>query len=229
MAKQSVVTSGDPPLQRVIAVAGILFATLFVASFALIHAAVPADPRDPGVWMTDPGLRRWVSLGLNLVPFAGIAFLWYMAVLRNHIGLLEDRLLATVFLGSGLLFVATLFVCAGVSRGMLDDFGHLPNPGEDSAYRLARGITYSLMNGFGMRMAAVFMFVTSSIGMKTGVFPRALSVVGFVFGAVLLASIADFVWISLLFPLWALILSVYLLCSPLVPTPPTPTAPTPSL
>jgi hypothetical protein len=43
-----------------------------------------------------------------------------MAVLRDRIGLLEDRLLATVFLGSGLMFVALLFIAVAVSRGMLD-------------------------------------------------------------------------------------------------------------
>jgi len=65
-------------------------------------------------------MRRWIRFALNLVPFAGLAFLWFMAVLRDRIGLLEDRLLATVFLGSGLLFVAMLFIAVAVSRGMLD-------------------------------------------------------------------------------------------------------------
>ena len=47
-------------------------------------------------------------------------------------------------------------------------------------------MAYALMNTFGMRMAAVFMFVTSMIGVRTAVLPRWLSMVGFVFGLALL-------------------------------------------
>ena len=86
-------------------------------SLVLIRLAVPADPTEPGFWLADPAFRNWVRIALNLVPFTGIAFLWFMAVLRNRIGLLEDRFFATVFLGSGLLFVAMLFAAVAVARG----------------------------------------------------------------------------------------------------------------
>jgi hypothetical protein len=45
---------------------------------------------------------------------AGIAFLWFIGVIRDHLGDREDRFFATVFLGSGLLFVAMLFICGGI-------------------------------------------------------------------------------------------------------------------
>ena len=54
---------------------------------------------------------------MNLIPFAGIAFLWFIGVLRDRIGEREDRFFATVFLGSGLLFVAMLFVAAAIAAG----------------------------------------------------------------------------------------------------------------
>ena len=98
-----------------VAISGIVFAVLFIFSLVLIRLAVPADPKDPGVWLIDPVLRKRVILSLNLVPFAGLAFLWFMAVMRHHIGLLEDRFFATVFLGSGLLFVAMLFATVAVT------------------------------------------------------------------------------------------------------------------
>ena len=47
-----------------------------------------------------------------MAPFAGIAFLWFIGVLRNRVGALEDQFFSTVFLGSGLLFVASLFASA---------------------------------------------------------------------------------------------------------------------
>ena len=108
-------TVPSPP--RVVAISGIIFSALYIVSLVLIRLAVPADPTEPGFWLADPAFRNWVRIALNLVPFTGIAFLWFMAVLRNRIGLLEDRFFATVFLGSGLLFVAMLFAAVSVARG----------------------------------------------------------------------------------------------------------------
>jgi len=205
--------SGKPPTApRVVAISGIVFSALYIASLVLIRFAVPADPRDPGAWLADPVFRNWVHIALNLVPFTGIAFLWFMAVLRNRIGLLEDRFFATVFLGSGLLFVAMLFAAVAVAKGVLDTFstGAAP-PAESEAYRVGRATAYTLMNPFGMRMAAVFMFVTSSIGLRTAVLSRWVSFVGFAFGLVLLVVITDFAWIGLLLPIWVLLVSTWIL------------------
>ena len=60
-----------------------------------------------------------MAVALNLVPFAGIAFLWFIGVLRDRIGEREDRFFATVFLGSGLLFVAMMFVAAAVAGAVI--------------------------------------------------------------------------------------------------------------
>ena len=159
-------------------------------------------------------MRKSVRLALNLIPFTGIAFLWFMAVLRNRIGLLEDRFFATVFLGSGLLFVAMLFAAAAVARGLLDTFGTgLPEHSE--AYAVGRSMTYALMNTFAMKMAAVFMLVSSTIGLRTSVLARWVSFVGFACALVLLLVISDFAWISLIFPLWVLMVSIYILAADL--------------
>jgi hypothetical protein len=97
-----------PVAPPAVAISGIIFSVLFTIGLVLIRLTVPAAPTDPGEWIADASLRAMVRWGLNLVPFAGLAFLWFMAALRNRIGDLEDRFLATVFLGSGLLFVAML-------------------------------------------------------------------------------------------------------------------------
>ncbi len=205
--------SGQPPAPpRVVAVSGIVFSALYIASLVLLRLAIPADPTEPGAWLADPAVRNWVRFALNLVPFTGIAFLWFMAVLRNRVGLLEDRFFATVFLGSGLLFLAMLFATVAVARGLLDTFGTgTVLPGESEAYRVGRGMAYALMNVFAVRMEAVFMFVTSTIGLRTGVFSRWVSFVGFAFGLVLLLVITDFAWIALLFPFWVLLVSTWIL------------------
>lgn len=200
-----------PTPPRVVAISGIIFSALFIISLVLIRLAVPADPTDPGEWLAGAG-RDSVRVALNLMPFTGIAFLWFMAVLRNRIGSLEDRFFATVFLGSGVLFVAMLFVAAAVSGSMLETFSFEGlRPAQSEAFSFGRRMSYTLVNTFAIKMAAVFIFVTSSIGLRTAFLPRWLAFVGFAVGLVLLLVITDFAWIALLFPLWVLLVSVYIL------------------
>jgi len=199
-----------PP--RAVAISGMIFAALYVASLVFARLAVPADPTEPGAWLADPTLRSWVRLALNLIPFTGIAFLWFMAVLRNRIGGREDRFFATVFLGSGLLFVAMLFVAAAVSQALLDTFateGSLPAQSE--TYAVGRAMGHALMNTFAVKMAAVFIIVTSAIGLRTAVFPRWMAFVGYALALVMLLTITNFAWIALVFPSWVLLLSAYIL------------------
>lgn len=200
-----------PAPPRFVAISGIVFSALYIISVVLVRLVVPADPKETGAWLSDPIVRNWVRVSLNLVPFTGLAFLWFMAALRNRIGLHEDRFFSTVFLGSGLLFVVMLFAAVAVSRGLLDAFDDAATLGPSESYRIGRGTAYALMNTFGMRMAAVFMFVTSTIGLRTAVLSRWVSFSGFAFGFVLLLAITDFAWIVLLFPLWALLVSTYIL------------------
>src|SRR6516225_11722119 len=94
------------------AIAGMLFSVLLIAVFWLLRTSIPADPQEPGSWLN--GNSGSVALALNLMPFAGIAFLWLIGVLRDRLGQQEDRFFATVFFGSGLLFLAMLFVAAAV-------------------------------------------------------------------------------------------------------------------
>jgi hypothetical protein len=93
-----------PP--RGAAIAGVIFSVLLITALGLARLAVPTDLTHPGTWVTEPDRQTAVRFALGLVPFAGIAFLWFMGVLRDRLGELEDKFFATVFLGSGLLFVA---------------------------------------------------------------------------------------------------------------------------
>lgn len=212
MSTTSTEVRTPPKTPQIVAISGFIFSVLFILSLVLIRLVVPADPSDPGEWLADIRLRNLVRLALNLVPFTGIAFIWFMAVLRNRIGLLEDRFLATVFLGSGLLFVAMLFASVAVSGATLETFTDAGRPpAQSETYVLARRLSYLLMNPFGIRMAAVFMFATSMIGLRTAFLPRWLAMVGFAIGLVLLLAITDFAWIALLFPLWVFLVSAYIL------------------
>jgi len=102
---------------RAAAIAGILFSVLLIAGLLLFRLSVRADPLEAGAWLNTSS--NTIALALNLIPFAGIAFLWFIAVLRDRLGELEDRFFATVFLGSGLVFLAMLFASAAVAGGII--------------------------------------------------------------------------------------------------------------
>jgi hypothetical protein len=197
---------------RSAAVAGIVFAILLTVMLVLLRATVPSDPTDAGTWLTDKGHRDAVMLALGLVPFAGIAFLWFVGVLRDRVGALEDRFFATVFLGSGLLFVAMLFAAAAVAAGLIgaagDDPARLLSSG---TWDSGRRTVHEVMTIYGMRMAAVFMISASTILVRTRLAPRALSAFGYASAVLLLVFVGSFAWIELVFPLWVLVLSLYVL------------------
>jgi hypothetical protein len=108
---------------------------LTIAAFWLLIVAVPADPRDSGSWLS--ANSNSVALGLNLLLFAGIAFLWFIGALRDRLGDLEDRFFATVFLGSGLLFLGTLFTAAALVGAVLIAFAARPEDLIDSAHSIS--------------------------------------------------------------------------------------------
>lgn len=138
-----------PP--RGAAIAGVIFSAWLIVGLGLARYAVPADPSLPGVWMTDPDRRKAVRLALDLVPFAGIALLWFIGVLRNRLGELEDQFFATVFLASGLLFVACMFAAAAVMGALIDSVaaGNI----DSETYFFGRHVSDALVNLFAMKMA----------------------------------------------------------------------------
>jgi len=186
---------------------------LLIAVFVLLRLSVPADPRMAGTWLTDPGRRTAVEIALNLVPFAGIAFLWFIGVLRDRIGQREDRFFATVFLGSGLLFVAMLFVATAVAGGLFAEASRSSGPPGPDALALGRDISGLLVNVYSMRMAAVFTLTTVTIARRTEIVSRWLTVAGIAAALVLLISIGLSAWVELLFPAWILALSIDILAA----------------
>lgn len=196
---------------RAAAVAGILFSLLLITSLILIRISIPDDPTQIEILLTESW--KFVSLALNLVPFSGIAFLWFIGVVRDRLGEYEDRLFATVFLGSGLLFLAMLFSSAAVAGGTISIFGAYPINKliETGIYPFGRAITYEIMNVYAMKMAGVFMISTCTLALRTGILPRWMSYVGYALAVLLLLSIGLIAWISLVFPLWVLLISLYIL------------------
>ncbi|MFI5771865.1 hypothetical protein ACIA74_25700 [Streptomyces sp. NPDC051658] len=197
---------------RAAGTAGVVFALLLAAAIVMIRLAIPSGQgKGSGEWLTDPSRRRTVRTALELVPFAGIAFLWFMGAVRARIGDAEDKFLATVLLGSGLVFVATLFGAAAAAGSLLataDVSG--ADPGQQLWF-FGGHFTYGLLTTYAMRMAAVFVFSTSAIGHRLGILPRPLTVLGVLVGLNLLLVTGTVAWSELAFPLWALVVGLHIL------------------
>jgi hypothetical protein len=195
---------------RAAAVAGIVFSVLLITVQVLLRISVPGNPAVPGAWLSDSARRTAVVVALNLVPFAGIAFLWFIGVIRDRIGDREDKFFSTVFLGSGLLFVGMLFVAAALAGGLLAGASAARTSGAPVGGTLAlgRNVTGLLLNVYAMRMAAVFCLSTVTIARKTAIVSRWLVVAGLVTALVLLIGTGISAWVELLFPAWILALSV---------------------
>jgi hypothetical protein len=195
---------------RAAAVAGILFSVLLIICLVLIRISVPADPRDAGAWLAGSGTN--VALALNLLPFSGVAFLWFIGVVRDRLGEHEDKLFATVFLGSGLLFLAMLFASAALAGGVITVFQTMPQQVIDTGlYGYGRATSYELMNTYAIKMAGVFMLSTCTLFLRLKLAPRWMVYLGYALALCLLLSIGFISWIALVFPLWTLLISVYIL------------------
>jgi hypothetical protein len=210
MDQQRTLTRSRLTTPRAAAVAGILFSVLLIASLAILRLSIPADPRDAGLWLA--GDVRPIEVALTLLPFAGIAFLWFIGVVRDRLGEYEDRLFATVFLGSGLLFLAMLFVSAALAGGILIAYSASPAALLDSdMYAFARATTFVIINTYAIKMAGVFMISTGTLFLRTRVTPRWMALLGYALALVLLVSISRLSGIIVVFPLWILLISIYIL------------------
>jgi hypothetical protein len=152
-------------------------------------------------------------VALNLVPFAGVAFLWFIGVLRDRLAQLEDRFFATVFFGSGLLFLAMLFAAAAVI-GAIVLVGSISTPQElmnSTTFRFARATSYIIANVYAIKMAAVFMISTSTVVIRTGIAPRWIAFLGFLLALFLLMGSFFISWSFAVLPFWVFLISVYIL------------------
>jgi hypothetical protein len=189
-------------------IAGILFAILFAVSVMLIRVSLADAARDPGGWL-QAGVSR-LRFGLALVPFAGLFFLWFIAVARERLGRHEDQFFATVFLGSGLLFLAMVFAAAA-SAGAIAATFVTAGFGSSSTYAFARSVVAQIFNVYALRMAAVFLISSATLWFRTRVMPRWMVVVTYVVALLLLFVVSQASWVILVFPAWVFLVSSYIL------------------
>jgi hypothetical protein len=192
------------------AMAGILFAILFTASVSLIRVNMPVDLSDGASWIKSV---YWpLRVALVLMPFAVIAFLWFVAVIRDRLGEHEDQFFSTVFFGSGLLFLAMVCVSMAIAGGIVVIANNVADQGlNQDAIIFGRAVMLQISNVYALRMAAVFMTSTATIWLRTGLMPRWLIVVTYLLAFLLLVVISLNLWVTLVFPAWVFFISVRLL------------------
>jgi hypothetical protein len=208
------VTAEAPPrliarfrTRRSAAIAGILFGVLLLAAMIMLRVALSEGGL--ATLQANAQQRNLIRISLSLVPFAGIAFLWFIGVVREQLGEIEDRLFSTVFMGSGLLFLAMLFTGAATSTSLLVMVSGADVDTAVLAY--GQNTAQGLISVYAMRMAAVFTISVSTVGMRTAGLPRWVSLLGYLIALVLLVAAADWRWTQLVFPSWVLLVSVVIL------------------
>lgn len=195
---------------RSAAIAGIIFSVLYGTSMVLINLSLPHEPTAFLAWLEAD--TTTVTLALNLIPFAGIAFLWFIGVIRDLLSDQEDRLFATVFLGSGLLFLALTFTGAALAAGLLSSYAVESSVlVQSGVLTYGRKVIYHVFDIYAIRMAGVFMISLATIWLRTGLMHRGWAFLTYVLALVLLLSIAYSFWVTLVFPGWVLVVSLYIL------------------
>lgn len=196
---------------RAAAVAGVLFSVLFAVSLVLLRTAIPEDPFAQIAWVT--GGEGRIRTALTLAPLSGIAFLWFIGVIRDQLGDLEDRFFGSVFLGSGLLFLTMVAASMAVGGAILM-VAEVPAIASNGLIYFARSVMLQVSNVWGVRFAGVFMISLATIWIRTGLMPRWLAMVTYALALTLLIVVSRSLWITLVFPAWVGAISVVILNRP---------------
>ena len=197
---------------RAMAIAGLVFSMMLGAIILLFQRSFPTDPTDiSGEWLDKNA--NMVSLAIGLLPIVGIVFLWFMGVVRDRLGHVEDQFFSTVNSGGGLLFLAMLFIWAALGGTLL--YGYSVNPElmiEGGFYLMGRELMRECIT-FAMSMAGVYVFSSGIFWARMGVTPRWLSIL--TWGVAILLWLSAYLgwWVQLIFPAWVFLISVYLLFS----------------
>jgi hypothetical protein len=190
-----------------VAYAGLVFSALFLAAWLLVRDSPTFDATDAQLidYYGDPDRRRAVTIaGLYVIPLAGIAFIWFMAALRDRYvrtARSEHVILSTAHVVSGALVVASLFTLAAVKLAVawLAETG---NPFDVDGARSLLALGQASSDIMLLRSAAVFVGVSASRAVRSGLFPKAYGIVSFLVVVALLFVYGTVSAVSLLFPAW---------------------------
>jgi hypothetical protein len=189
----------------------VLFAVLFTTSLVLLRSSMPEALTAELDWL-DAATSTRISIALGIMPFAGIAFLWFMGVVRDLFKDTEDQLFSSVFIGSGLLFLAMVFVSAALAGGIIASEQIVTDAGDRTEIaNFGRAVMLQVSNVYALRMAGVFLISLGTMWLRTGVMPRWLAFVTYAVALVLLFVTTLSLWVTLIFPVWVFGVSILIL------------------
>jgi hypothetical protein len=196
---------------RSAAIAGILFSILMTTGMALIYSITRSVPQD----ITKEWLGGWsnaATVALTLVPFAGIAFLWFTGVVRDRLGEHEDQFFATVFLGSGIITVVLLFIWAAIFAALMSTTA-LAEVGlsDDDVYVFGFALMNRIVGDYTLRMAGVYMMAIGTLWTRSGIMPRWMTIITYVLALGYLLAAGWAKEARFIFPVWVFVVSVYIL------------------
>ncbi len=200
-----------PRTTRRCAIAGATFAVLLCAALLLLDRLPSLDaPTLDYLRFYVDGAGTLVTIGVYLVPLAGLAFLWFMFTLREAIGPRDDDgLSGGLQLATGIAFLCLLFAgTAAVASAALLQHRTGLFPTHMETIRAHTGLGYMLVFVYGVRMAGAFMIATTTLAARRGAIPRWLTVAGYLAAAVLLIAAGNQPAVLIVMPAWTLAISL---------------------
>jgi hypothetical protein len=195
---------------RSAAIAGILFGLLFGTSLALLRSVIPTGISTDTSWAQTGSWQ--INLALGMMPFAGIAYLWFIGVMRDRLGDYEDRFFSSIFFGSSLLFLAMVFVSVAIAGGILATYHIIAGEMQDySVILFGQALMLNISNIYALRMAGVTMISLATIWFRTALMPRWLAILTYLLALILLIVVNYSPWITLVFPTWVFLISLFIM------------------
>ena len=196
---------------RSAAIAGIVFSILMTTGMVVTYNITRDVPQD----ITKDWLEVWsntASVALTLVPFAGIAFLWFTGVVRDRLGEHEDQLFATIFLSSGIITVVLFFIWAAIFAALMRTTS-LAAVGlaDDDVYVFGFALMNRIIGDYTLRMAGVYMMAIGTLWTRSGIMPRWLTIITYVLALGYLLAAGWAKEARFIFPVWVLVVSIYIL------------------
>ena len=195
---------------RAAAIAGIVYSLLMITIMVLTTSVVSVKPEN----MTREWLATWsrtASLVITLVPFAGIAFLWFTGVIRDRLGEQEDQFFATLFFSSGIILVILFFLWGAI-------FGALISIRTLAGVKLAGNDLYlgfalikQIIDNYALRIAGVYMTSICSLWTRARLMPLWMTIITYALALGFLAAAERVREARFIFPAWVFLISVYFL------------------
>ena len=196
---------------RAAALAGIGYSILMITGLILTSSITRVRLEDITLDLLESWYRK-ASLVILMVPFAGIAFLWFTGVIRDRLGEHEDRFFATLFYGSGIIQVMLLFIWGAIFGAVMvartmTAVGLIDN----GIYIFSFALMNEIIGKYALRMAGIYMTAIATLWTRTGIMPRWFGFLTLILALGFLLAAERFREARFIFPAWVFVVSVYVL------------------